>query len=229
MLNVTAAASKSVRSIGVAASSGHSARGSSAATTARGSVAVARAANKNDLVGATTVESTRRAALSVGLGASLAAVFPKTAFALLPDDDDEELIRRAKERRQNTLKQELAKEKNFIGLSKPTEAEISTVQLAVAKLVKTGSLLEQGNTDAASAVIGDQSSSWAADLTALAKKKSAGAAQKPAGQLISSLSNLQAAAQNAQAREAKVSLASTARAMEDFVSAVGMKDAVKGL
>jgi len=225
MLNVTAASSKAVRSVGFAGASGHSsARGSSStATTARGSLVAARAANKNDL------ESTRRTALSVGLGASLAALFPKTAFALLPDDDDEELIRRAKERRQNTLKKELAKEKNFIGLSKPTEAEISTVQLAVAKLVKTGSLIESGNLDAASAVVGNQSTPWAADLTALARKKSAGAAEKPAGKLISSLGDLQAAAQNAQTKEAKLSFASTAAAMEDFASAVGMKDSVKGL
>ena len=74
MLNVTAASSKAVRSVGFAGASGHSsARGSSStATTARGSLVAARAANKNDL------ESTRRTALSVGLGASLAALFPKT-------------------------------------------------------------------------------------------------------------------------------------------------------
>ena len=149
------------------------------------------------------------------------------AFALLPDDDDEELIRRAKEKRQNTLRQELAKEKNFIGISKPTEAEIGTVQLAVAKLVKTGSLIEAGNMDDAVSVMGG--TAWASDLTALAKRKSAGAASAPAGKMISSLEDLQTAVQNSQTDKAKVSLASTAAALEDFVSAVGMSGSIKGL
>merc|ERR1712216_93757 len=133
-------------------------------------------------------QSGRRAALSAGFGLSVAA--------LLPDDDDEELIKRAKAKRSTKLREELATERNFVGLQKPTEEEIKTVQLAVAKVVKTGSLLEEGNLDEAATVLGNSSTAWATNLTSLAKRKSAGKASEPAGMMLSFLDVLQKSVMN---------------------------------
>jgi len=174
-------------------------------------------------------QSGRRAALSAGFGLSVAALFPSTALALLPDDDDEELIKRAKAKRSTKLREELATERNFVGLQKPTEDEIKTVQLAVAKMVKTGSLLEEGNLDEAATVLGNSSTAWATNLTSLAKRKSAGKASEPAGMMLSFLDVLQKSVMNGDDKKAKNSYAATAEAMENFISAVGMTDSIKGL
>ena len=193
---------------------------------------LARATGAEGVEGAAfeaAAQTTRRGALSAGFGIVTAALFPSTAFALLPDDDDEELIKRAKEKRKNKIKEELATERNFVGLSKPTEEEIKTVQLAVAKMVKTGSLLEQGDLDTAATVIGNASSPWASNLTSLAKRKSAGKATESAGMMLSSLSVLQESVMNGDDRKAKTSFAATASALEDFVDAIGMKSEIKGL
>ncbi|QDZ24179.1 hypothetical protein HOP50_12g67160 [Chloropicon primus] len=197
----------------------------------RGGGVITRAAagSREDLSSEGVVKATRRGALSAGVGLLSAAIFPSTAFALLPDDDDEELIRRAKEKRKTKLKEELATERNFVGLSKPTEDEIKTVQLAVAKMVKTGSLLEEGNLDAAANVIGTSSTPWATQLTSLARRKSAGKAEEPAGMMLSSLSVLQQSVMNGDDRKARSSFAATASAMQEFVDAVGMTGSIKGL
>merc|ERR1712087_291988 len=149
-------------------------------------------------------QSGRRAALSAGFGISVAALFPSTALALLPDDDDEELIKRAKAKRSTKLREELATERNFVGLQK-------------------------GNLDAAATVIGNSSTAWATNLTSLAKRKSAGKASEPAGMMLSSLDVLQKSVMNGDDKKAKNSYAATAEAMENFISAVGMTDSIKGL
>merc|ERR1712025_423988 len=109
-------------------------------------------------------ETSRRALLSAGLGFTFLST-ARAAYAILPDDDDEELIQRAKAKRASKIKEELAAERNFVGITKPTEEEIKTVQLAVAKMVKTGALIEQGDTENAASVIGTSSTPWASNLT----------------------------------------------------------------
>ena len=96
-------------------------------------------------------------------------------------------------------------------------------------MVKTGSLLEEGNLDEAATVLGNSSTAWATNLTSLAKRKSAGKASEPAGMMLSSLDVLQKSVMNGDDKKAKNSYAATAEAMENFISAVGMTDSIKGL
>merc|ERR1712159_185263 len=200
---------------------------------ARGRVLVARAAKaererESCLRKERVEETSRRALLSAGLGFTFLSS-ARAAYAILPDDDDEELIQRAKAKRASKIKTELATERNFVGITKPTEEEIKTVQLAVAKIVKTGALIEQGDTENAASVIGTSSTPWASNLTSLAKRKSAGAASEPAGMMLSSLQVLQTSLMNSDDKKAKVAYSATASAMEDFIAAVGMKGSIKGL
>merc|ERR1712193_487903 len=173
----------------------------------RGRVLVARAAKaererESCLRKERVEETSRRALLSAGLGFTFLST-ARAAYAILPDDDDEELIQRAKAKRASKIKEELAAERNFVGITKPTEEEIKTVQLAVAKMVKTGALIEQGDTE--------------------------NAASEPAGMMRSSLEVLQTSLMNSDDKKAKVAYSATASAMEDFIAAVGMKGSIKGL
>ncbi len=106
---------------------------------------------------------------------------------------------------------------------------VRRVQLAVAKMVKAGSLLDQGNTDEASSVIGGSAATWSAKLTALAKRKAAGKAEEPAGMMLSSLDVLQTSLQNSDDKKARVAFSATAAALEDFIAAIGMSGDIKGL
>jgi len=185
------------------------------------------------------VTGRRAAALSVSaaFGATLASfgVFGASApraLALLPDDDDEELIRKARAKRQTALKEELAKEKAFAikkGYSKATKEEIDAVQLAVAKLVKTATLIDQGDYGTATGVIGDASTPWAVDLAQFAEKTSEGSAAEPATKMMASLRDLQASVKSKDGDAALESYVSTSSAFLDWCSAIGLSKSVKGL
>ena len=67
------------------------------------------------------------------------------AWALIPDDDDEDLVKVAKSRRSQKLKEELGTEKKFTRSEGFMDASLAPVQKAVLELAIVGSQLVAGD------------------------------------------------------------------------------------
>lgn len=174
------------------------------------------------------VSVSRRNAMAAG-AAVLPAVFSMPAFALIPDDDDEELLERAKARRAQRLKEELATERSFVKdegfKSKTLDTNIAYVQNAVVTLSKAGAAIDSGDLSGMKATLGEKA--WLVDLKKAIKGIAASdAAKKDADTVLSGIASLSGASSIG---AAKKSFVATAGALNEWAVATGIASSVKGL